>query len=388
MPILPQDIISLILEQHLFNDIFSLRACSLVSRSFLAPSQKRLFHTIHLDDDLKAQEHCRKLHQVFLDNPYLVTYVQEMYVLDYDTDTVGPTPWKPYTPSRVIHWASREETLHAILKMLLNLRLFSIRFIQNCSSPTEWKSISVELKMALGSVFTLPTLKVCKLDGIDDLPVEYFSASEYLKELSLTAVSVARDQEALATCSKTAQLECLELAQISDYSLFETMRASMDMSQLREVFVCSSDPQVVWEAIKESTGTLEILMWNDDGGDSGHTLLWLVQSLREMVSGVGDGISNLEEISIHLDLGAIQSGIEVSLWNELDRLLTHSGKFSKLHRVYLCVSSPIGRRVSIEELFSRNYVPGLSRKGLLRMGYNTVWLEYPIEWREAAVGHD
>lgn len=126
----------------------------------------------------------------------------------------------------------------------------------------------------------------------------------------------------------------------------------------------------------------------------GHTLLWLVQSLREIVSGVGDGISNLEEISIHLEFRAIQSGIDirlglqVSLWNELDRLLTHSGKFSKLHRVYLCVSSPIGRRVSIEELFSRNYVPGLSRKGLLRMGYNTVWLDYPIEWREAAVGHD
>ncbi|KAF8233566.1 hypothetical protein L208DRAFT_1458552 [Tricholoma matsutake] len=340
-----------------------------------------------------------------------------MYVLDYHMDTI---PWKPYAPSWVIHWASREETLHAILKMLLNLHLFSIRFIQGCSSPKEWKSISVELKMALGSVFTLPTLKVCKLLGIDDLPVEYLSASEYLKELLLTAASLMQDQEVLATCSKTAQLECLELAHISDYSLFKTMRALMDMSQLREVFVCLSDPQVVWEAIKESTGTLEILMWNDNHGDGsafsitdmhlapfmtlrilrlatviypGHTLLWLVQSLREIVSGVGDGISNLEEISIHLEFQAIQSGIDirlglqVSLWNKLDRLLTHSGKFPKLHCIYLCVSSPFAHCVNIEELFS-SYVPGVSRKGLLRMGYNTVWLDYPIEWHEAAVGRD
>lgn len=81
----PQDIISLILEQHLFNDTSALKACSLVSRSFVAPSQKGLFHTIHL----RAQQHCRKLHRVFLDNHELLTYVRELYVMEYGSGALS-----------------------------------------------------------------------------------------------------------------------------------------------------------------------------------------------------------------------------------------------------------------------------------------------------------
>jgi hypothetical protein len=266
---IPLDIISLIVEQHLFDDKSTLQACSLATRSFLSPSRKGLFHTIHLDHDLKAQEQCQKLHRVFSDNLDISTYVREMYVLDYDTDTVGWTPPKPYLPSRVIHWASREETLHAILKMLPNLRLFSLKFSEDPFSYSEWRLVSVELKLALAWVLTLSTLTIFKLEGVDNIPGECFSACN-LKELSLTGVSVSRDLQDIRTIrSKKAQLEYLELAEIGDDGvLLEVMRDLLDMSKLREVSVCSGNPDVVWGATKDSAGSLEIFTW-DYPGDEG-----------------------------------------------------------------------------------------------------------------------
>ena len=278
---IPLDVISLIVEQHLFDDASTLQACSLVARSFLAPSRKGIFHTIHLDHVLKAQEQCQKLYRVFSDNFAISTYVREIYVLDYDTDTLGCTPRTPYLSSRVKHWASGEETLHAILQMLPNLRLLSFKFSEDAWSPNEWRSLSAELKLALGRVLTLPTLTVCKLEGVDNIPSEWFDAYRSLKELSLTAVSVLPDRmsrfSSSSIRSRNAQLERLELADICDDIIFEAMRASVDISQLREVSVRSDNPNVIWEATKDATGTLEMLTW-DYYGDDGWYSLWSILS--------------------------------------------------------------------------------------------------------------
>ena len=257
---IPQEIISLILEQYLFDDTSTLQTCALVAHSFLISSQKGLFHTIRLDRD-EAQQRCQKLHQVLLANPNLLGHVRELLVLDYDSD-----PSLSSYPTR--HWASREETLHAIMKMLPDLQLLSFTFNDH-RSPSDWKRLSVELKIALGRVFALPSLAVCKLKGIYNLPAEYFRASEHLKELSLTDVSVARDQlgmiSAYCGAMKIQSLEILTLEDIDDDdTLFEAMRASIDMSHLRKVSVCSMSPNVVWEATKDSVHSLDTLTWDFD----------------------------------------------------------------------------------------------------------------------------
>jgi hypothetical protein len=265
---IPQDIISLIIEQHLFNDMSTLKACSLVSRSFVAPSRKGLFHTIHLRDSLKAQQRCQKLHRVFLANPELLTYVRELYVMDSGWGLSGV---ELQGLDLLTHWASKEESLHAILNMLPLLRLFSFMFTDDIFSPNEWKSISVELKLALLRVFTLPSLRICILEGVDNLPGDFFSSFEHLKKLSLADVSIAQDPLGLSAPSvsmKKVQLESLGLKNIKDSStLFEAMRASVDLSQLRDVSVYPGSPNVVWEATKDSIGTLEMLTWDHYIGD-------------------------------------------------------------------------------------------------------------------------
>jgi hypothetical protein len=235
----------------------TLRACSLVSRSFVASSQKGLFHTIHLDHDLRAQQHCQRLHHVFLGNPKLVTHVRELYVMDYCSDA-APTVPRLRLPTRLTHWASKEGSLHALLNMLPLLRLFSFRH----THTNEWKSISVELKLG---IFKLPSLKICKLMHIYNLPRDIFNSFIHLKKLSLVDVSIAQDPPGLSASpvgSKQVQLESLALINSRDDSMLDAIRASVDMSQLREILVCSEFPDVVWEVTKDSMGSLEILTWD------------------------------------------------------------------------------------------------------------------------------
>jgi hypothetical protein len=104
------------------------------------------------------------------------------------------------------------------------------------------------------------------LDGVDSLPREFFSSFEHLKKLSLADVSIAQDPLGLSTPSagsKKVQLESLALKDVGDDdgTFFEAMRASVDMSQLRDVSVISELPNVVWEATKDSIGSLETLTW-------------------------------------------------------------------------------------------------------------------------------
>jgi hypothetical protein len=273
---IPQEIISLIIERHLFNDASTLKACSLVSHSFLFPSQKCLFHTIHLDHDLRAQQHCQKLHHVFLDNPELLTYVRELYVMDYGSDGI----WGRHPPAWSTQpWVSKEESLHAILKMLPLLRLFNFVFTDRIIAPKLWKSesVSVELKLALVAVFALPSLKTCMLKGVDGLPEEFFSTAKHLKKLSLAGISIARHPLGLSAppvSSEKLQLESLGLIDvIDDGVLFEAMRASVDLSQLRDVSVFTELPDIVWEATKDSMGSLETLTWDCYAEYGQHSLM-------------------------------------------------------------------------------------------------------------------
>jgi hypothetical protein len=84
-----------------------------------------------------------------------------------------------YLP-RHLHWASKEELLYVILNMLPLLRLFSFVPTRTRSLPNEWtsmlverKSMSVELKSALLRVFTLPSLRICMLEGVQNLPENF-----------------------------------------------------------------------------------------------------------------------------------------------------------------------------------------------------------------------
>lgn len=110
-------------------------------------------------------------------------------------------------------------------------------------------------------------------------------------------------------------------------------------------------------------------------------ILWLAQSLKEIGSAVGDGVSSLEEIAIHLDCATFQEDEEVhvfelrsGVWKDVDTLLTTSEKFSNLRKFDLYICCPPDPVVlqkelgveSIEQLFC-GYMPWLFKSGLLHV---------------------
>ena len=94
------------------------------------------------------------------------------------------------------------------------------------------------VKIGPWMVFMLPTLTICKLEGVDNIPREWFTSGAYqhLRELSLTAVSILPDWLTPSdTHSRKSQPERLKLLEIWDDIISEVIRASLDVSELREV---------------------------------------------------------------------------------------------------------------------------------------------------------
>jgi F-box domain len=411
---IPLDIIRHIVEHFCYDDIPTLQACSLVSRSFLTPSQKGLFHSIYLH---RVEGHCQRLQCVFTDNPELLSYVRELYVLDYH-----PIAYEGRT-----YWTSQNEAFHTILKALPCLQLLSFKFTHNLLFPKDWKEVSVELKLALLHLCSLPSLNICELQGLDNIPVDFFDAFPHLKELSLFMITpvgrrVDEQQNIPPAPLDKVQLESLELEGGFDFrALFETIRASMDTSQLREVSIHTEFPRDVWETIKDSTSSLEILMWEYQHDHSKYPphlsqcllilelvlsdrfmaedinlalfpklrvfrfetvfaldpafdpLPWISQSLRNIASAAGNDVSKLEEIGLDLSgvsKHAAEQLLEHAVWTDLDLLLSASPVFTNLQKFSVRVSfdPPFSGKldpIDVEEYIFTS-LPLLQQKGLLR----------------------
>jgi hypothetical protein len=99
-----------------------------------------------------------------------------------------------------------------------------------------------------------------------------------LKKLSPVDAPIVQDTLGLSASSvgpKKFQLKSLALKIISDDedTFFGAMRASVDLSQLRDVSEYSKSSNAIWEATKDSTGSLEILTWNSDAGAGQYPLM-------------------------------------------------------------------------------------------------------------------
>jgi hypothetical protein len=130
-----------------------------------------------------------------------------------------------------------------------------------------------------------------------------------------------------------------------------------------------------------------------------NVVMWLVSSLREIASSVGDGVINLEEIVVHLDCGPFHQDeaasmllqTRVSAWENLDKLLASSLKFPRLRKVkiYVCnltrsiaVLDAFGVK-SVTQLF-RIWMSALSKKGLLEVRPTTLYLEHILAREDEA----
>ena len=113
----------------------------LMSSSFLLPSRKHLFSEL----TLRRDHACQRLHQVFVENPVVQSFVKSITIM-------------PYEP---LNYTS----LIAVLRLpFCCLESFSI-IGNNLWTPLNWNVFSSELKDALSTVIHLSTLKPSALEN-------------------------------------------------------------------------------------------------------------------------------------------------------------------------------------------------------------------------------
>ena len=143
MVAIPLDIIYNIVEA-IGDDESLLKACALVSSSFLLPCRKQLFSRLYLTH----VQVCQGLHQVLVENPVLQSFVRSITVDLYEP----------------LNCAS----LIAILRLpFCSLEDFSIASnVVGSQVPLNWNDFSSELKDTLSTIIHSSTLKTLHLDEI------------------------------------------------------------------------------------------------------------------------------------------------------------------------------------------------------------------------------
>ncbi|KAJ7643522.1 hypothetical protein FB45DRAFT_1020361 [Roridomyces roridus] len=169
MPV-PQELVDAIIE--MLEGPASLKSCSLAARTFVHPSQARLFKRIEL---LPVGPHsggsspCQRFYQTLTDAPHLATLVDDLHVVREHK----PPSWivsDPTFPLNVTDDVSDFEGEYGL----------------------HWGRLYPQLKSTLLSVFSSPTLESVHLRGLVlQSPIEllsFFSEATSLKSLSLSRI--------------------------------------------------------------------------------------------------------------------------------------------------------------------------------------------------------
>ena len=166
MVTIPQDIIYYIIEAVASGDYDrrSLKACALVSSSFLLPCRKHLFSNLYLTRD----QTCQRLHQFLVENPVVQSFVRSITIVLYNLLPIC-------------------KSLIALLRLPFRC-LESFRITRNdvwSQFPLDWNDdFSSELKDTLSTVIHLSTLKTLHLMRIR-VPITLFLGIN-LTKLELT----------------------------------------------------------------------------------------------------------------------------------------------------------------------------------------------------------
>jgi hypothetical protein len=162
----PQEIIDCIIA-HLMGDSDSLKACTMVSLSFVHPSQKHLFSSITLDSSSLSWRLC----DVISFNPELALFIQ---VLRIEDKIVNPPAWFA---------TDKLNALPKVLNMMHNLQCLKIRGL---NMSCQWDSLSVELRFALAERLASPILSEIHIQRITQIPISFLTHF-----INLTHIDVA-----------------------------------------------------------------------------------------------------------------------------------------------------------------------------------------------------
>jgi hypothetical protein len=241
---IPQDVIDSIVDM-LHGDPDTLKNCAMTSHSFLIPSRKHLFYSVHLYSVLLSQ----KLHHLLCIHPEISHCIKELCITQND-----PT----------YSWLVTDKALPCILDMLDHLQSLSLGMIT--SGLIMWSWFSRELHSALKSRFQSSSLLDLKIIQCCDVPVSMITSFINLRRLILIMVHFDDDigeQATLDTISFPSRLQALELLGMGQLPM---AKFSLGL-QLRLLSVRSSDKQTLYvaqEVIRCSTKSINSIMWHCD----------------------------------------------------------------------------------------------------------------------------
>ena len=182
---LPQDIIDSVIAA-VGNDTHLLKQCSLVSSSFHLPSRKQLFCTVTIGND---KTYCQGIHQLFVQNPDIRTYVRAITVI-WDEECIDDRTSELLLAILRLPFCCLEsfsivyEDHDGDMVTYLNYEDYALR-----CEPWDWDCFSSEMKVALSNIILSSTLKTLCLDEITNVPTTLFLQIDHLTTLKLQSLT-------------------------------------------------------------------------------------------------------------------------------------------------------------------------------------------------------
>ncbi|KAK0187726.1 hypothetical protein F5146DRAFT_724741 [Armillaria mellea] len=283
---LPQELIDVIIDENPVDDT-TLRACSLVSRSWTYPSQRRICSHISFNHQSRHYNslHSRRRRDIERCNtfismpPYIPTFVQSIEI-------------SPLLDHRL---------LKTILKKLVNLESISLHL---CGYS--WDELSLSMRDILITAFRSARLTTLEIRDGQFLRCADFEAllgaCHHLKHLSLSAISCEdmmswENLEGLTRLPNglELQLRSIALSLCDPYSaLVQLLQLSIDVGSLQRLVVLTDGSGDLAKRTKVTKEILQAL----NGGALEHLLLNVC---------LGEPLSNL------MDISRLRS-IHVKLW--------------------------------------------------------------------------
>ena len=191
---IPQELIDKIIDQ-LHADRITLKACSIVSHSFLHPCRKHLFFSIDLSRVSSSQVHT--LCNILKTQPGIGSLIRELYIY------LGG--------DEMCDWIMEDSVLPNILEMTPHLQMISLNGRVHPSFIV-WQFIPIRVQSAILIGLQSPNLTEVRINTVGVFPSSIFSSLSHVRRLRLKCTRFYTSKQSPPPSPSTFNnLEALEL---------------------------------------------------------------------------------------------------------------------------------------------------------------------------------
>lgn len=274
-PTLPLELENIILNL-LKDDHQTLKACSLVCRSFLITSQKHLFSKIVLQRDPTKPIYpalTTRLRRVLFSSPHIASFIKSLDIIDNWAVRIpeGEERVRLFLTrsDRSENWVSCDTDLTYILESIKNITCIAF---SSAGRGTAWHSLPMEMQDAIRSIFTSHRLIRVVLKHTDQFPLSLFSTCSALRHLELFGVGFDTPGPGGDTWTgEKIYLVSLQMSGLSSFldvitNYILSSRCRLDISRLKTLAIASDGKDEVqllnWKLIYQSASSLEHLVFD------------------------------------------------------------------------------------------------------------------------------